>query len=707
MNALLGMERLPTGVLPLTSVVTTVRHDSQEHVLIQREGWSLPQQISLAQLPEYVTENGNPGNEKRVTLAQIFLPSAILRSGFFLIDTPGVGSSILANTKAAEGFIPRADAAIIVLSVESPLDEEELQLVQHVYEQVGKIFVVLNKADLLSGIERETIVSVFMDRLRALISDHVPIFVLSARNAVARMKAEPGALDKDLQMLMDALLAFMAEEKTGQFLKRMAERIRDLIQAETTIEYLFQQTSSHKQTTLSQMRDRAEKANTEGIALLQSLKQNIRSEIHHVLQPRLLEWQDLVIQSLAPGQLTDEANDITEYLKKCGLSRPDKLLPSYSATLARLREQLRNLKRIGTAPIEQPNQESNENTLGSAANAEVFDGPNRLKLSFREQWLARLGLASVPLLQRPLLKPALERLYDQLYQQVEEILNHRIDLILEEYRRAIAGVVERITKIYTTSYQSSHLEALKTLSKELAETMRQAREGEILPHHVAINRNLLSERSPKAQCLLCDYLTDVQLHFIGQYQYQLLMDPLERARNAERGGLCAFHTWLYESVSSPQGVCGGYSDVPLRLAEDVEDLLKRTEQQPEQLQQAMQDLLGRSRQCLACEILRSAESQKLSEITAQSEQREKSNLCLPHLYCAVLQDGGAQITSNLLHELVSTLRRLGEDMQQFALKQSGLRYSWTSAGERAAHRNALRAMVGARPLSYIKTIVEI
>src|SRR5579875_3518748 len=37
MNALLGMERLPTGILPLTSVITTVRYDSKERVLIQRE----------------------------------------------------------------------------------------------------------------------------------------------------------------------------------------------------------------------------------------------------------------------------------------------------------------------------------------------------------------------------------------------------------------------------------------------------------------------------------------------------------------------------------------------------------------------------------------------------------------------------------------------------------------------------------------------
>jgi tRNA U34 5-carboxymethylaminomethyl modifying GTPase MnmE/TrmE len=34
MNALLGMDRLPTGIVPLTSVITTVRYGTSERVLL-------------------------------------------------------------------------------------------------------------------------------------------------------------------------------------------------------------------------------------------------------------------------------------------------------------------------------------------------------------------------------------------------------------------------------------------------------------------------------------------------------------------------------------------------------------------------------------------------------------------------------------------------------------------------------------------------
>jgi predicted GTPase len=71
MNAILGFEGLPTGLLPYTSVITTVTYRPRERVLVRCVGWSLPQEIRLDQLEEYVTERGNPENRRRVVLAEI------------------------------------------------------------------------------------------------------------------------------------------------------------------------------------------------------------------------------------------------------------------------------------------------------------------------------------------------------------------------------------------------------------------------------------------------------------------------------------------------------------------------------------------------------------------------------------------------------------------------------------------------------------
>lgn len=132
MNALLARDYLPTGIVPLTSVITTVRYGSQKQVVLHFIDSGLPLKVPLARLPDYVTQRGNPGNEKKIAFAQIELPVEILRRGFFFVDTPGLGSPIVENTLTTERFLPEADAFVLVTSFESPLSEEEDRILSRV-----------------------------------------------------------------------------------------------------------------------------------------------------------------------------------------------------------------------------------------------------------------------------------------------------------------------------------------------------------------------------------------------------------------------------------------------------------------------------------------------------------------------------------------------------------------------------------------------
>ena len=64
MNAVLGRDVLPTGLLPLTSAITTLCYGPQPRAVLRRKGWTLTQEIPLEHLAEYVTERGNPGNKR-------------------------------------------------------------------------------------------------------------------------------------------------------------------------------------------------------------------------------------------------------------------------------------------------------------------------------------------------------------------------------------------------------------------------------------------------------------------------------------------------------------------------------------------------------------------------------------------------------------------------------------------------------------------
>jgi hypothetical protein len=153
MNAVLATDRLPTGIRPLTSVITTVAYGPKEQAVIHYLGFGIPEDIQLARLPEYITENGNSGNRRRVRVAEVQLPAEFLRRGFYFVDTPGLASPILANTPTTEEFLPQADAFVLVTSYESPLSEEELRTLRAAASR--RVFVVVNKQDMVSDAERD------------------------------------------------------------------------------------------------------------------------------------------------------------------------------------------------------------------------------------------------------------------------------------------------------------------------------------------------------------------------------------------------------------------------------------------------------------------------------------------------------------------------------------------------------------------------
>jgi GTPase SAR1 family protein len=153
LDALVGEQILPTGVVPVTTVPTVLRYGNQRtaRVLIGAK-W---QAIRPEDLPQYVSEELNPENEKRVEGVEAFLPSPLLASGMCLVDTPGIGSVFSGNTETTQDFIPQIDAAILVVGADPPISGEELALIEAVAVSVDEVLIVLNKIDRVSTAERQ------------------------------------------------------------------------------------------------------------------------------------------------------------------------------------------------------------------------------------------------------------------------------------------------------------------------------------------------------------------------------------------------------------------------------------------------------------------------------------------------------------------------------------------------------------------------
>jgi hypothetical protein len=155
--------------------------------------------IGVAELPDYITETGNPRNRRGVREVVVKHPSPLLGPGIVLADTPGTGSVHAHNTQSAAAFLPRVDVALLVVSVSAPLSEAEARLLTAVGETAARAAVCLNKVDLLSPAELIESLDFVAAQIAALTGGiEMPVFPVSARAAARGDDGGLGALRRYL-----------------------------------------------------------------------------------------------------------------------------------------------------------------------------------------------------------------------------------------------------------------------------------------------------------------------------------------------------------------------------------------------------------------------------------------------------------------------------------------------------------------------------
>ncbi|KXK31813.1 MAG: hypothetical protein UZ01_00765 [Candidatus Brocadia sinica] len=213
-NSLIGKEILPSSVVPLTSVVTILKYSEEVSCVVSMEDGN-EKKIRIEELPDYVTEKGNPKNIRGVRCARIGYPSPFLEKGILLVDTPGVGSTFLHNTETTYEFLDHLDAALFLMSADVPISQVEKELLDTIKDSTQKIFFVLNKIDNLTPKEIEEIAAFNKQVLEEMGFTVQEIWPISAREA---LKAKTANNDVQLSQsgllnLEDALGSFLSLEK--------------------------------------------------------------------------------------------------------------------------------------------------------------------------------------------------------------------------------------------------------------------------------------------------------------------------------------------------------------------------------------------------------------------------------------------------------------------------------------------------------------
>ena len=148
-NSIIGVDLLPTGVLPVTSVVTRLRYGDRPKLIILNLDRS---EIicTLEHLPLYVTEALNPGNYRKVDQVIIEHPVLISLKNLSLVDTPGLGSLYRHNTETTNNWLPFTGMGIISVGAERPLSEDDVNLIKETARHCPTLAVVITKSDLVN-----------------------------------------------------------------------------------------------------------------------------------------------------------------------------------------------------------------------------------------------------------------------------------------------------------------------------------------------------------------------------------------------------------------------------------------------------------------------------------------------------------------------------------------------------------------------------
>jgi GTP-binding protein EngB required for normal cell division len=205
-NALLGRQVLPVGVLPLTAVPTMVERGEEALLVEYADGRR--EQLALDQVARFVTEDANPANALGVRRVTARLHAPLLDDGVRLVDTPGVGSVHDHNTLTTDAYLPSLDAAVLVTSADPPISKAERAFLGRVLEHAVRLFVVLNKADYLTPEDLDRTVAFTQRVVREVVPGWPgPVYPLSAR---------PGAGDPcGLRCFRQDLERFLRQERAA------------------------------------------------------------------------------------------------------------------------------------------------------------------------------------------------------------------------------------------------------------------------------------------------------------------------------------------------------------------------------------------------------------------------------------------------------------------------------------------------------------
>ncbi|MGH9170741.1 MAG: dynamin family protein [Acidimicrobiales bacterium] len=711
MNAILGDSHLPVGALPMTSVITTVVYGSTARATVRRAGTRLALEMPIGDLVRYVGQASAEREELRVVSALVEVPAEILRLGFSFVDTPGVGSAIAGNTETTLGFLPEADAVIFVTSFESALGEAELAFLGTVRSHVRRIFIVLNKKDLVAGGEAGDIVAFVHRQLRAAGLDGARVFEVSARDGLAaRLAGDAAALaGSGLPALEAELVDYLTTAKAGEFLLRVtehAERVVAMLAGEAELSLALGTESEEAREAM--LRTLAGRLEGERQSLLDEIAGSVARRLEVIETSELPQWRlglsDLASTVTAGGELRSAAEDLRSLAPQVTAWSAGEASAYMTALEAEQRPSLTELARLGSglagadAPTDWPHfvpsppdwtvppparrhavsSQRAQGLLGDFVKEAVEGHLSRFGESVKQdaaRWLGVLENWSAA---------KLSAAGDKLRERLVAAASPEFGIELEGLAAMLAGVRARVES-WSTAAPGSGTSTNPSQTQSWTQTQ---------PASTPVRLG---------GCAVCGALATALFDFMAEYQYELWKRVGRRAAHEATGGFCAAHTWYYAEIGSPIGTSAAYAGIAEAKARALVAGAVEAADVPA-LARVLSELQPSESRCPACERLAVVEQEVVEELAGRLGRDATDGtpappgdapLCIEHAE-RLLASGrlGLGAARDVVRAVAALLQRRSEDMRTFALKRQSLQGRLVDKEEERAHRDVLLRLAG-------------
>ena len=729
MNALLGGPYLPMGALPMTSVITTVRYGSQVKAIVRRRGQSLGTEVALASVAEYVAQASATRAEQQVASVEVEIPVEILRLGFEFIDTPGIGSAIETSTATTRRFLPQADAVIFVTGFDSPLTQAEEGFLADAARHAGKLFLVLNKRDLVSGQDAGTVLEFVRRRLR----DHLGIteprlFALSAREGLEAVVRDDGErlAGSGLPELHAELRHFLTAGKAQLFLRSIAGHAADLVagqQRGLRLGQLSLDGNPAPEAVLAVFDARMADLDRQRSAIAGTIADRIEARLPSMLATRQRDWQLGLLDLLGPlaesalptaemdGAVRDLVEKARDSLERTGREvisdwlnrRTGEVLETVTSMVA---SEVGGLLEVARSP--------------GLAGAEIVG----LATEYDRRGLAGWSAEDIPGLA---IQPPEWTVHVEQPRRSRRKAGFGDAEARDRLDAALAAAADAFTDRVQTACQGAARDWARRLDEQTAIQMRQAADRfrwcvqnmpsdddlaalDRLAARLAAFQAALEIPGPppgqaeimtpadspdttaQGSCTVCQRMEQALTSHLFTAQFRLATRDDEQERHALGQGFCPLHTWQYAAVASPVGISAGYAPLAASVAEALESLSRQDSPATDLARDVASLTAGRGR-CPVCEALAASERTAIAELVSQALPLTIT-LCLRHLALTLSAGADPPTCRVLLRAAATALRRDSEDMRSFALKREAYRRGLVTAEESSAHLDALRRLAG-------------